>query len=87
MDTTRGNILDFGMDTITPSGSLPAKLAAVRAAGVTPIILPARDRAGCMVNREPGAASGGQSVGLGKVHVDRGREQAPARGVDHLQRP
>jgi sugar phosphate isomerase/epimerase len=46
MDTTRGNILDFGMDTITLSGSLPAKLAAVRAAGFTQIMLSAKDLAG-----------------------------------------
>ncbi len=45
MDTTHGNILDFGMDTITLSGSLPAKLAAVRAAGFTQIMLSAKDLA------------------------------------------
>lgn len=37
------NIADFGMDTITMAGSLPVKLAAVRAAGFEQIMLSARD--------------------------------------------
>lgn len=40
------NIEDFGMDTISLAGSLPAKLAAVRAAGFSQIMLSARDVAG-----------------------------------------
>ncbi len=37
---------DFGMDTITLAGALAAKLAAVRAAGFTQIMLAARDLVG-----------------------------------------
>ena len=40
------NIADFGMDTITLAGPLPAKLAAVRAAGFGQIMLLARDITG-----------------------------------------
>jgi sugar phosphate isomerase/epimerase len=40
------NIADFGMDTITMSGTLPAKLAAVREAGFGQIMLSARDLTG-----------------------------------------
>jgi len=40
------NIDDFGMDTISLAGSLPAKLAAVREAGFSQIMLSARDVAG-----------------------------------------
>ncbi len=40
------NIADFGMDTITLSGTLPAKLAAVRDAGFGQIMLLARDITG-----------------------------------------
>ena len=40
------NILDFGMDTISLAGTLPAKLAAVRAAGFSQIMLSARDVVG-----------------------------------------
>src|SRR5689334_4209373 len=40
------NIADFGMDTITLAGSLPAKLAAVRDAGFGQIMLSARDLTG-----------------------------------------
>ena len=41
-----GNTLDFGMDTITLSGSLEAKLAAMREAGFTQVMLLARDLTG-----------------------------------------
>jgi sugar phosphate isomerase/epimerase len=41
-----GNIDGFGMDTISLAGPLPAKLAAVRAAGFTQIMLAARDLVG-----------------------------------------
>ncbi len=37
------NILDFGMDTISLAGTLPAKLAAVQNAGFSQIMLSARD--------------------------------------------
>jgi len=40
------NIDDFGMDTISLAGSLPAKLAAVRDAGFSQIMLSARDVVG-----------------------------------------
>ena len=40
------NIRDFGMDTISLAGTLPAKLAAVRHAGFSQIMLSARDLAG-----------------------------------------
>jgi sugar phosphate isomerase/epimerase len=40
------NIRDFGMDTISLAGTLPAKLAAVREAGFSQIMLSARDIAG-----------------------------------------
>jgi sugar phosphate isomerase/epimerase len=40
------NIADFGMDTISLAGSLPAKLAAVRNAGFAQIMLSARDVVG-----------------------------------------
>jgi sugar phosphate isomerase/epimerase len=40
------NIDDFGMDTISLAGTLPAKLAAVRAAGFSQIMLMARDLVG-----------------------------------------
>ena len=40
------NFDDFGMDTISLAGSLPAKLEAVRAAGLSQIMLSARDVAG-----------------------------------------
>ena len=44
--TAHINIDDFGMDTISLAGSLPAKLAAVRDAGFSQIMLSARDVAG-----------------------------------------
>jgi len=40
------NIRDFGMDTISLTGTLPAKLAAVRDAGFSQIMLSARDIVG-----------------------------------------
>ena len=40
------NILDFGMDTISLAGTLPAKLEAVRDAGFSQIMLSARDVVG-----------------------------------------
>jgi sugar phosphate isomerase/epimerase len=43
MSQFTGNIDDFGMDTISLAGPLPAKLQAVRAAGFTQIMLAARD--------------------------------------------
>jgi sugar phosphate isomerase/epimerase len=46
MSQYSGNIDGFGMDTISLAGPLPAKLAAVRAAGFTQIMLAARDLVG-----------------------------------------
>ncbi len=40
------NIADFGMDTITLAGTLPVKLAAVRDAGFSQVMLSARDITG-----------------------------------------
>jgi len=40
------NIADFGMDTITLAGSLESKLAAMRAAGFSQVMLSARDVVG-----------------------------------------
>ena len=40
------NILDFGMDTISMAGTLPAKLAAMRDAGFSQVMLSARDVVG-----------------------------------------
>jgi sugar phosphate isomerase/epimerase len=40
------NIADFGMDTITLAGTLPLKLAAVRDAGFSQVMLSARDITG-----------------------------------------
>ena len=41
-----GRIDDFGMDTISLAGPLPAKLAAIRAAGFSQVMLSARDLVG-----------------------------------------
>jgi sugar phosphate isomerase/epimerase len=40
------NLADFGMDTISLAGALPAKLAAMRAAGFIQVMLSARDLTG-----------------------------------------
>ena len=40
------NIADFGMDTTTLAGTLPAKLEAIRAAGFSQVMLMARDLVG-----------------------------------------
>ena len=44
--TTFANVADFGMDTISLAGTLPAKLAAMKAAGFTQVMLMARDIVG-----------------------------------------
>lgn len=46
MGQLAGNIDDFGMDTITLAGPLPAKLAAMREAGFGQVMLSARDLVG-----------------------------------------
>ena len=46
MSHDSGNIDDFGMDTITLAGPLEGKLAAVRAAGFSQIMLAAKDLVG-----------------------------------------
>jgi len=46
MSQLQGNFDDFGMDTITLAGPLPAKLAAMREAGFTQVMLSARDLVG-----------------------------------------
>ena len=40
------NILDFGMDTVSLAGTLPAKLSAVRDAGFSQVMISARDLTG-----------------------------------------
>jgi sugar phosphate isomerase/epimerase len=46
MSQFEGNVDDFGMDTISMAGPLEAKLAAMRAAGFTQVMLAARDLVG-----------------------------------------
>ena len=46
MKTRHLNIADFGMDTISLAGTLPAKLAAMRGAGFSQVMLLARDLVG-----------------------------------------
>ena len=46
MNAPQANILDFGMDTISLAGTLPAKLKAIRDAGFSQVMLSARDLAG-----------------------------------------
>jgi len=46
MTSPQANILDFGMDTITLAGTLPAKLRAIRDVGFSQVMLSARDLAG-----------------------------------------
>ncbi len=46
MNHGSGNIDDFGMDTISLAGPLEAKLAAIREAGFTQVMLSARDLVG-----------------------------------------
>jgi sugar phosphate isomerase/epimerase len=46
MNKPLGNILDFGMDTISLAGTLPAKLRAMREAGFSQVMLSARDITG-----------------------------------------
>jgi sugar phosphate isomerase/epimerase len=46
MTAPQANILDFGMDTISLAGTLPAKLKAIRDAGFSQVMLSARDIAG-----------------------------------------
>ncbi|MGY4827346.1 sugar phosphate isomerase/epimerase family protein [Sphaerotilaceae bacterium SBD11-9] len=53
-----GNIDGFGMDTISLTGPLPAKLAAMRAAGFTQVMLAARD----LVGHPEGVAAAVQAV-------------------------
>lgn len=46
MNHSQGNIVDFGMDTISLAGPLAAKLKAVQGAGFTQIMLSAKDLVG-----------------------------------------
>jgi len=59
------NILDFGMDTISLAGTLPAKLAAVRDAGFSQIMLSARD----VVGHSDGIDSAVQAVRASGLNV------------------
>jgi len=59
------NILDFGMDTISLAGTLPAKLTAVRDAGFSQIMLSARD----VVGHSDGIDSAVQSVRASGLNV------------------
>ncbi|MEO8753796.1 MAG: sugar phosphate isomerase/epimerase [Casimicrobiaceae bacterium] len=58
MTTAHVNIDDFGMDTISLAGTLPAKLKAVRDAGFSQIMLAARD----VVGHSDGIAAAVQDV-------------------------
>ena len=58
MSQFTGNIDNFGMDTISLTGPLPAKLRAVRDAGFSQIMLSARD----IVGHEGGAEAAVQAV-------------------------
>ena len=55
---TSGHIADFGMDTITLAGSLAAKLAAIRDAGFSQVMLKAND----LVGHEGGVAEAARVV-------------------------
>ena len=46
MSQFEGNFDDFGMDTISLAGPLEAKLAAIRSAGFSQVMLAARDLVG-----------------------------------------
>jgi sugar phosphate isomerase/epimerase len=59
------NILDFGMDTISLAGTLPAKLAAVRDAGFSQIMLSARD----VVGHSDGIDSAARAVRASRLRV------------------
>src|SRR5450432_292047 len=59
------NILDFGMDTISLAGTLPAKLTAVRNAGFSQIMLSARD----VVGHSDGIDSAVQAVRASGLRV------------------
>ena len=65
MEPPLPNILDFGMDTISLAGTLPAKLAAVRDAGFSQIMLSARD----VVGHADGIASAVQAVRASGLNV------------------
>ncbi len=54
------NLDDFGMDTVTLAGNLPAKLAAMRSAGFTQVMLSARDLVG---------DSGGEAAAIAAVRA------------------
>lgn len=58
MPHTLATTADFGMDTITLAGSLKAKLAAMKAAGFTQVMLKAND----IVGHEGGVAAAAQVV-------------------------
>src|SRR5213592_4211937 len=60
-----GNIDDFGMDTISLAGSLPAKLRAVRDAGFSQIMLSARD----IVGHEQGVDAAVRAVRASSLRV------------------
>ncbi len=63
--TPQANILDFGMDTISLAGTLPAKLQAIRAAGFSQVMLSARDLAG----HAEGMAAAAQAVKASGLRV------------------
>jgi sugar phosphate isomerase/epimerase len=65
MEPPLPNILDFGMDTISLAGTLPAKLAAVRDAGFSQIMLSARD----VVGHADGIDSAVQAVRASGLNV------------------
>src|SRR3979490_106342 len=59
------NIGDFGMDTISLAGTLPAKLEAVRDAGFSQIMLSARD----VVGHAEGLDSAAQAIHASGLRV------------------
>ena len=65
VDASLANIRYFGMDTISLAGTLPAKLAVVRNAGFTQIMLSARD----VVGHSEGPDSAAQAIRASGLRV------------------
>jgi sugar phosphate isomerase/epimerase len=65
MSQLQGNFDDFGMDTITLAGPLPAKLEAIREAGFSQVMLSARD----LVGHEGGWRAAVQAVRASGLRV------------------
>ncbi|MFM9969899.1 MAG: sugar phosphate isomerase/epimerase family protein [Burkholderiales bacterium] len=65
MNPFAGNIADFGMDTISLSGTLPMKLRAVKEAGFSQIMLMARD----LTSHAEGVEAAIDAVRLSRLRV------------------